>query len=85
MQVMYMAFGGNLIISTEQILSNWLVTVNASNGEVSGGYQDYLIDISTIAPANSLAGFTSSISTIKVDLADLKYMQVKDVTLPTVN
>ena len=82
MKVVHLKFDGKLVVNTEEVLSNWLIFIEASNGDKWGGGEKYFVDLSTLAPKNSLAGFKREVSTLKIDLYYEKENLLTTIELP---
>ena len=61
MKVLNLRFDGKLLVNSEEVFDNWLIFIEAFNGEIWGGGQDYLLDLSILKPAESLARFKSAV------------------------
>ena len=64
----YLRYDGKLIVTTDEILENWLVYIEAFNSFSWGGARDYFVDLSTIPPSESLAKFESAVSDVEIEL-----------------
>ena len=55
--MLYLRFDGKLIVTTDELLDNWLIFIEAYNGYIWGGGDNYFVDLSIIPPSESLARF----------------------------